>query len=276
MNLKEQLLKLREKLVNYLSNDSLEKTMRSSDKKCKVIEIALEEEDIKEMYEKINEIRDKKLSPMAEKISNHFRNIGNISLDSKVDDFILWYLKNMVKGSKIEKYSMAIDLRNFIEKMAVWYELRYPDYEINRILKCTADEDTNINEEMFVNNQYLEDVNEEIDYFNWSEFYNTKVFIDTLPQEEKRYLRKPAYPSLIYIDKTYLAHLHLSANGIVKLSEGMGLYTQYEITDEEIEEMHIEDVLTLFKEKNIQLPSYNEIIPVITSYQKKHTSMKIY
>ena len=207
----------------------------------------------------------------ATKTINNFREKQKINLNYKVDLFINWCSKNMFQCgcSKFLEFQESKRLRDFIEKMAVWYELRYPDYEINRILKCTADESTNINEEMFINNPYLDDVNEEIDYFNWSEFYNTKVFIDTLPQEEKRYLRKPAYPSLIYIDKTYLAHLHLSANGIVKLSEGMGLYTQYEITDEEIEEMHIEDILTLFKEKNIPLPSHNEIIPAITSYQKK-------
>ena len=221
--------------------------------------------------EKVSDYSGEEDMSLATKTIKKFNEKQKINLNHKVDSFINWYYENMVKGkySKSGEFQEPKRLRDFIEKMAVWYELRYPDYEINRILKCTGTEDIDINQEMFVNNSYLDDVNEEIDYFNWSEFYNPKVFFDTLPQEEKYYLRKPRYNSLIYIDKSYIAHLHLSANGTVELSEGIGVYTQNKITDEELEEMNIEDVLTLFKEKNITLPSDNEIIPAIVSYKKR-------
>ena len=57
----------------------------------------------------------------------------SFKLDYKIAKFIKWY------GDTYNIY-LAIDLKNFIEKMAVWYELRYPDYEINRILHCTGQE----------------------------------------------------------------------------------------------------------------------------------------
>ena len=48
------------------------------------------------------------------------------TLDTKVDNFIEWYSKNLVKGYYTEsgEYLKPRELRNLIEKMAVWYELR--------------------------------------------------------------------------------------------------------------------------------------------------------
>ena len=59
-----------------------------------------------------------------------------VILDDKVDMFIKWYTDNIIKGNytDIGEYYLPIDMRNFIEKVAVWYELRYPEYEINRIM----------------------------------------------------------------------------------------------------------------------------------------------
>jgi hypothetical protein len=44
-------------------------------------------------------------------------------LDDKVDEFISWYYENMVKGyyTDIGEYYEPIEMRNTIEKMAVWY-----------------------------------------------------------------------------------------------------------------------------------------------------------
>ena len=60
----------------------------------------------------------------------------------------------MVKGhyTDIEEYHQPIKIRNFIEKMAVWYELRYPDYEINKLLPRSNQENVEINDVMFNSN----------------------------------------------------------------------------------------------------------------------------
>ena len=59
-----------------------------------------------------------------------------IDLDDKVDAFIRWYYENSVKGNytDIGEYRLPIEMKNLIEKIAVWYELRYPDYEINKLI----------------------------------------------------------------------------------------------------------------------------------------------
>ena len=112
-----------------------------------------------------------------------------IVLDDKVNEFIDWFTENMVKGhcTDIGEYSIPIDMRNFIEKMAVWYELRYPDYEINRIMPGSSQEQIDINEVMFSNNKYTNyilDENSDIKDLDWNEFYNAKAFINSLPWSE--------------------------------------------------------------------------------------------
>ena len=120
MDIKQELIKLKNKLLGT-------KKENSNNGKTTVVREGLTEEDI-------NKFREGYVSPVAEAMANHFANIRNISLDAKVDDYIQWNYENMVKGhyTDIGEYWVPIELRNFIEKMAVWYELRYPDYEINR------------------------------------------------------------------------------------------------------------------------------------------------
>ena len=83
------------------------------------------------------------LIKLKEKVTNKsFKEFGDVTnfksskmviLDDKVDDYIDWYTKNMGQDY-CNKYHFQIEMRNFIEKRAVWYELRYPDYEINRLM----------------------------------------------------------------------------------------------------------------------------------------------
>lgn len=152
-----------------------------------------------------------KLIKLREKIEyNILENLGEIEknslsveLDDKVDEFICWYMDNMVKGRYIDiaEYRIQKDLRNFIEKMAVWYELRYPDYEVNRLI------------------HYCEQTTSEIDV-NRDKFYNTKAFISSLSGNEKNYLLKAKYNSYVnlYINnyKYKYISIDLTSNGFVK------------------------------------------------------------
>ena len=81
-------------------------------------------------------------------------NITNISLSTKVDDYIKWYYGNI-------EYNDSTQLRNLIEKIAVWYELRYPSYEIGKRMPCSGDEMKSINNIMFNDNHYINEVLEE-------------------------------------------------------------------------------------------------------------------
>lgn len=202
-----------------------------------------------------------------------------ISLDGKINNFIDWYYKNMVKGkySAIGEYHFPRELRNFIEKMAVWYELRYPQYEVNRLMPGSGQEGKYVNEEMFINNPYVNnflEISNELDdvkFLDWSEFYNTKAFINSLPWEERNYLSKPRYTDLVYIDlsKSANTHLHLSANGIVMGSEGIYKFTNSKIKDKDLEGKHVKEVLDLLEKENISLSKDNELQKAIELYEKK-------
>lgn len=188
-----------------------------------------------------------------------------IDLDDKVDAFIRWYYENSVKGNytDIGEYHVPIEMKNLIEKIAVWYELRYPDYEINRLMHCCGQEEISINDIMFKENNYINDVlgeKSDIKKLDWNNFYNTNVFIKSLPWDERRYFSEPMYKDIVYLNPNYGGvHLHLTKSGFVEMSEGMTIYTKSIIKDEELQGMHIREVVDLFRKKGIELPENNEL-----------------
>ena len=197
-----------------------------------------------------------------------------IALDDKVNEFIDWYFENMVKGhyTDIGEYHQPMEMRNLIEKMAVWYELRYPDYEINRLMPTSSQENIKIDDVMFNSNGYINeqlDEDSDVRVLDWDEFYNAKTFINSLPWEERSLFQKPRYSHLVYVELDgSSAHLHLTSDGIVQESEGLDAYTHFKIKDKDLEGMHIEDVVQLLKENGIVLPSDNELEATINHAKK--------
>lgn len=193
-----------------------------------------------------------------------------IILDDKVDEFINWYSENMVKGhyTDIGEYLEPIEMRNFIEKMAVWYELRYPDYEINRLMPGSGQEMINVSDVMFRNNRYtidLLDENSDVKELDWAEFYNTKAFINSLPWSERYLFSRPKYQDIVYWNRGYgSARLHLTRNGFVRWSEYMDIIPG--ISNEDLEEKNIKEVVSMLKEKRIEFPENNEFEKAIKDY----------
>ena len=218
------------------------------------------------------------------KNDDNFACYKSISLDAKVDDYIKWNYENMVKGqyTDIGEYWVPIELRNFIEKMAVWYELRYPDYEINRLMHCAGQEGIKISDIMFNSNNYINelfDENDDVRAIDWDEFYNTNVFIKSLPWEERYRFQRAKYKDLVYLDPNYTlvssmeigrrsAHLHLTPNGFVKEAEGVDCYSKFKVTNEELKGMHVKEVVELLKEKGITLPRDNELESAINNVER--------
>ena len=197
-----------------------------------------------------------KLITLKEEILKN--NLKTEILDDKVDEYIAWYTENMVKGiyTEIGEYHIPLDMRNFIEKMAVWYELRYPDYEINRIMPGSDQETININE-MFKDNEHN---------LNWANFYNPEAFISALPSREKNLFFQPKYPEIVYLDSSSsIAHLHLTANGFVDDC----LISKISHENEELKGKHLKSVVKMLKEKGVQLPKNNEIEEAIKHYDKE-------
>lgn len=197
-----------------------------------------------------------------------------IDLDAKVDEFIDWYFENMVKGNytDIGEYHAPREMRDLIEKIAVWYELRYPSYEINRLMPGSGQEQINANDVMFRNNPYVNellDENSDANELDWNDFYNTNIFMKSLPWEERCYFTKPRYRNIVYLNpNSRVAHLHLTKNGFVEMSEDVTGYTKSVIKDEELTGLNVRDVVKLFQEKGIELPENNELEKTINGANK--------
>ena len=237
-------------------------------------------EEEKKLLEDIKKFRETDVAPGFKIMEEKFTDIRNVLLDTKVDDYIKWNFENMIKGkyTDIGEYWVPIELRNFIEKMAVWYELRYPDYEINRLMPGSSQEGIKINDVMFNSNKYINDLfdeNADVRALDWDEFYNAKAFINSLSWDERYLFGRPRYRDLVYIDShRRSAHLHLTSKGFVELAEEIGSYTNFKVKDEELKGMHVKDVVKLLKEKGISLPSGNELEETIKNvenwnYQKE-------
>lgn len=197
-----------------------------------------------------------------------------ITLVSQINKFIEWYLDNIMKNDDyLTKEREKKFLLNFIEKMAIWYELRYPEYEINRILPCTGQERTNINDVMFRDNPYIIDLlpdDTDVKELEWAEFYNKKAFFNGLTWKEQSLLINPRYNSTVLLDPPYgSAIIHLSPNGIVIKSENVGIFTNNVIRDSELRRKTAKDVLSIFQEREIALPCNNELEKTYRNFQNR-------
>ena len=179
-------------------------------------------------------------------------------LNDKVEEFIEWYKNNMVKGlyTDIGEYHLPNEMRNFIEKIAVWYELRYPNDKVNLIIES---------------NQKLKSIENIIKQNNKqtnpeTEIYSIKSFYDALSNEEKFYLSQPNYRSIVYWKGVLCsAHLHLSKNGTVEMSECMDTVIPG-ISNEDLEGKNIKEVVKIIRGKGIIIPENSELTKAIQDY----------
>lgn len=257
MNIKEEFQKLRKELLSVHPKHIYEKNPE-------IVRKPTAEE--KKMLMDFKQFREGTISPAATALANHLNSVRSIYLDEKVDDFIEWYGETMVnnKNDEVSKREM----RNFIEKVAIWYELRYPSYEINRMMPGSAQEEKHIDEIMFDKNGYVNksvDNDSEVRVFDWAEFYNTKSFIQSLPYEEKYFFARPNYPSIVYLNPNGSTHFHLSKKGIVEESEYLYIHKK-EVSDDELEGKHIREVVEILKQKGFAINSNSEIYQAINNY----------
>lgn len=243
MNLKEELKRLRDKILG---------TKR---------DLTAEEVSLLEAGSHLNEGY---FAPVAEAISSSFDKLSDISLDRKVDRIIDWYFENHIEGrlSEYGEYRKTTELRNLIEKIAVWYELRYPDYELNRRMYCTGQERTEVDNIMFNDNEYINelfDENADVRDLEWNELYNAKAFINSLPWSEKTMLQRAKYNDIVYAAPPMFPHFHLTPEGIIETAEGFSIYTDKKFTNKDFEGMHITDAAKLLADNKIELPPESEI-----------------
>ncbi len=190
-----------------------------------------------------------------------------VSLDDKIDEFIDSYQK--VIANETLPLLSAREVRNLIEKVATWYELRYPDYEVNKVLPFHLFDNTNIDEVTFKDNpNYNGPMN------SWKDFYNFDTFTEQQPLIERLYLSEIPYPSIVYLDteKTYLnpetgkqikktpcAHLHLTKDGVVEDAEFLYTLTpRTKVLPQELCGKKLEDAVSYLEQKGIEMSPYSE------------------
>ena len=236
-------------------------------KKMNSEEIKKDDELEKEKLNAINKAIDKLLKRNEEleaevrSLRTNNVDLGSIDLDDKVDVFIAWYNSNYIKSEKC-RFRMEKEMRDFIEKIAVWYELRYPDYEINRIMPGSGQEVTDINEVMFQKNKYINslfDEDSEVREVEWMDFYNTKAFIHSLPADQRYRFDKPRYSELLYLDDARKVKLYLTPNGVVESASNVSAFTGHVVQDEELVGMKLKEAIKLLRERGIILSDSSEI-----------------
>jgi hypothetical protein len=141
-----------------------------------------------------------------------FSNLEICSLNKKIEEFLNWYYKNCIKDNYTNidwRILQAKSIINFIEKMVSWYEMRYPNFEINRLMPCSGQE-----------NKYVDDIllNQGIDSIEWKDLFDYNAFIQTLACEEKKYLRKESFIRSYNMKDAY-GTLYIENDGKVKTDE---------------------------------------------------------
>ena len=201
-----------------------------------------------------------KIMKKGKKEEGSEQNKDTYDLNDKVEEFIEWYKNNMVKGlyTDIGEYHLPNEMRNFIEKIAVWYELRYPNDKVNLIIES--------NEKLKSIENIIKQNNKQTN--QETEIYSIKSFYDALSNEEKFYLSQPNYRSIVYWKGVLCsAHLHLSKNGTVEMSECMDTVIPG-ISNEDLEGKNIKEVVKIIKEKGIIIPKDSELTKAIQDYNK--------
>lgn len=190
------------------------------------------------------------------------------SILKKREEFFKW-LDNL----EYSNYYKEIVL-NFINKMAIWYEFRFPNSEIDNIFeakdtKGSILEVTNKSEgcKDLLYFSLDDNVKDNLSNTLWSDLFDTKTFLNTLSNNEKDLLEKPKFPNH-FSDYNLEMSFDLSANG--KILEIICRNHPSKLPNEEVfgfKNKNIEELLLYLKENNIES---DDIECVVDCYKKKN------
>lgn len=162
-----------------------------------------------------------------------------IDLNSKVNEYLDWYKKYLYYRDENISYEYPIMI-NFIEKMAVWYELAYPDELVKEII-------TN----MYLNRD-----------FSSKSLLSKQDFLSRLNEEEEFLLSKYKYPQIVYVDiKRYLTHFHLTEDGYINEVDDLADLDKSKVVIPIVNsflDKHLTDIIPFFK-RNEMIGINNEL-----------------
>ncbi len=220
-------------------------------------------------------------------------------LDDKVDEYIKWYFKNSVKGqyTEVGEFNSPRRMRNAIETIAAWYELRYPRDEVYRLINVESIY-SDINKDMVKNNNYVDfvvnplggfsgrwnrgfiekKINEgilkkepesPIDEFDWTKFFDFNTLMSLM--DERWVLSKQDTSGYVYLDRKRCAcqpFLCISVDGIVKDAQYVTQITNYQVNNDELIGLTPGQVANLFAERGVVLPKENDLDSLIDRIKK--------
>ena len=185
------------------------------------------------------------------------------SIRRKREEFFKW-----AEETDITTYVGSQEfILNFINKMAIWYEFRFPNSEIDNIFnekdkRESILEITNKSEGMNDLLYFSLDDSTKDNLANtlWSDLLDTKTFLNTLSYNEKELLEKPKYPSSV-TDYNVNLSVDLTANGKITYIHGRNHSTG--LLGQEIfgfKNKNIEELLNYLKENEIKICEFLETV----------------
>ena len=206
-------------------------------------------------------------------------NKEEVDLEKKIEDFLNNYREELLEDCT-ETYTndRVKEIKNLIDKIAIWYELRYSEEKLSRIFNYECGED-NVDDIMFKYNPYVKDLlasDNDIKELEWDEFYNAEVFKNSLPYAEKELLKTPICRNLIFISQfdtepalRMMAELHVTHDGRVDEAEYIDFATGNKINNKELKGLPLKKVIKLFEKRGFKLKNDSELIESLNNYQRR-------
>lgn len=187
---------------------------------------------------------------IKEIIMNQNKKSTMSELENKVNNFVLLHKYSIKKLG----FSNIKELRNFIEKIAIWYELKYPEEKVRKIINNNLD-------------YYVTD-DKNISKFD---FYSEEAFIESLLDHEKSIFKNPEYKtSCCLLTNRDTPYFILTKTGFIKESYGMTSYSKCLINDKEIKNVHIKNLNKLIKKLNICSLENNQIEKMLDDIEYRY------
>ena len=135
-----------------------------------------------EMIEMLKDMIDK-MEEFTNKVVFKKQNLEYYDLNRRINTYLKWYFKNIVEGNpkNLQDLLQVRELSNFIDKMAVWYELRYPTILVKQIIQQNLIFPPEQSE-----NSYP--------HFNeWKDLFTYQNFRELLESDEIMFMGRPSY-----------------------------------------------------------------------------------
>ena len=165
-------------------------------------------------------------------------------LEDKISFYLEWCKKNNVEHS-------VKDIKGIIDKVTIWYELRYPNKYLDK---------EDIDKVMFGESN-------DINIQNWSEFYNFDKFYYSLSREEQSLLNVPIFVDMICLNNGR-SHIHFNDDG--SISDASDVYYVDRMGDASrlLDGKTIDEWPSIMKEAGISA-DYTRINSIINNYKKR-------